>query len=95
VAEQENADSLSSHPRNQSPFDGFLRHQTYGPTGATFGRVAAHHGDDPLFLTVVEHGRRAGPLLLVKRRFQATFLVAMADSVSPFRSGSLVLEDLP
>lgn len=30
------------------------------------GRVAAHHGDDPLFLARVQHLCRTGPLLLIE-----------------------------
>ena len=54
-------------------------HQSHGPAGAAFWRIAAHHGDNPLLLAVFEHVGGAGPLLFVKRRFQTALLVAMAD----------------
>ena len=41
--------------------------------------VAADHGNQPPFLAVVQHLRRAGPLPLVERPFQAAFLIPMAD----------------
>ena len=68
-----------SYSRHQSPLDGFLGHQTHRPTGAAFRRAAAYHGDDPLFLAVVQHLRRSGSLLLIQRPFQAALLITMAD----------------
>src|ERR1039457_455915 len=61
-------------------------HQPHSPAGATFGRIAAHHGDDPLLLAVLQNGRGAGPRLVVKRGFEATVLVTMADLPNGLRS---------
>ena len=58
----------------------------HGPTRAALGRVAAYHSDDPLFLAVIEYGRRAGALLFVERRFQAALPVAMANFANGLRS---------
>jgi hypothetical protein len=86
VVEEQNPNSFPSHPWNQSPFDSFLRHQTHCPAGATFGRVAAYHGDDPLSLTGVEHGHRARALFLVERRLQTAFPVTMTYFANGLRS---------
>jgi len=85
VVEEQNPDGFPSHAWNQSPLHGFLSHQPHGPAGAASRRVAAHHGDDPLFLAVFQHRRRAGALLVVERRFQAALLVAMADLPNSLR----------
>ena len=47
--------------------------------GATFGRVAADHGDDALPLAVLQQRGRTGPLLLIEGPFESPLLVAMAD----------------
>ena len=60
--QQQDANGLSADARNQSPFDGFFGHQSHGPTGPAFWRIAAYHGDDALFLVGVQHLGRAGPL---------------------------------
>jgi hypothetical protein len=73
--EQQNSDGFSSH----SPPRGFLGHQSHGPPGAAFGRVAADHGDDALLLAVLQQGRGFGPLLLIHCAFEGAFLVTMAN----------------
>jgi hypothetical protein len=85
VVEEQNPDRFPSHAWNQAPLYGFLHHQSHGTAGAAFGRVAAHHGDDPLLLAVFQHRRRAGALLAVERGSEAALLVTMAD----FSSGLL------
>jgi lipoprotein signal peptidase len=60
VVEEQDANGLPSHTRNQPSFDGFLRYQPHRPTGAAFGRIAAHHGNNPLLLTVIKHSGGAG-----------------------------------
>ena len=77
--EQQNPDGLPSHSGNQSPFHGFLGHQSHGPPGTTFGRVAANHGDDALPLAVLQQRRRSGPLLLIQRAFETSFETTMPD----------------
>ena len=74
--EQQNPDGFPSHSWNQSPLHGFLGHQSHGPPGTTFWRVAADHGNDALPLAVLQQSGRAGPLLLVERAFESSLLVA-------------------
>src|SRR5215470_14046774 len=78
VAEQENADGLPSHAGNQLAFYGFFGHQAHRPASAAFRRVTANHRNQPLFLIVVQHLRRAGPWLLIEGSFQPTLLITMA-----------------
>jgi hypothetical protein len=85
VVEEQDADGLPSHTRNQAPLDGFLRYQTDRPAGAAFGRVAAHHSDNPLLLTVIQHRGSAGALLLEQRGFQTAPLVTAADGANGLR----------
>src|SRR5215467_4146035 len=85
VAEQEKADGFSSHAGNQLAFDGFFRHQSHGPASAAFRRVTADHGDQPLFLVVVQHFRRSGPLPFIERSFQAALLITMANFADRLR----------
>ena len=79
MAEQENADGFSSHAGNQFAFYGFFGHQANRPASAAFRRAAADHGNQSLFLAVVQHFRRSGPLLLIERPFQAPLLITMAN----------------
>ena len=79
MAEQENADGFSPHAGNQLAFDGFLGHQAHRSAGATLWRVTADHGDQPPFLVVVQHLRRAGPLPLIQYPFQTTILIPVGD----------------
>jgi hypothetical protein len=86
VVEEQNPNRFPSHAWNQSPLHRLLRHQSHGPAGAAFGRVAAHHGDDPLLLAVVQHSRRAGALPVIERGFEASILVTMAEFPNGLRS---------
>ena len=86
MVKEQNPNGFSSHPRDQSPFDSFLDHQTDGPAGAAFGRIAAHHSDDPLFLRIVEYGCCAGALLFEQRRFQTALLVTTRNRTDGLRS---------
>jgi hypothetical protein len=79
VVEEQNPDRFPSHAWDQSAFHRFLGHQSHGPPGSALWRVAARHGDDPLLLAVFQNSRSAWPLLVVKRGFDATRLVTMAD----------------
>jgi len=93
VVKEQNPNGFSSHPRDQSPFDTFLDHQTDGPAGSTFGRIAAHHSDDPLFLGIVEYGGCAGALLFEQRRFQTALLVTTRNRTDGLRSERNDLRD--
>lgn len=79
VAEQQNTDGFSAHAWNQFAFHGFFSHQPDGPAGVPFGRVAANHGDNSLFLAVLQQRRRAGPLLFIESTLEPPFLVAMTN----------------
>src|SRR3954447_13708224 len=50
VGKKQDAYGFSAHAGNHLPFHGFLGHQTHGPAGAAFGRIATHHADNPLLL---------------------------------------------
>lgn len=80
--EQQNSDGLSSHLWNQFSLYRFFGHQPNRPTGAALGRVGAHHGDDPLFLVVVQYFGGAGSLLLMESALQSGLLVAVAESTN-------------
>src|SRR5437773_2379072 len=71
--------TTQGRPVGAPPLHRFLGHQSHGPAGAALWRVTAHHGDDPLLLTVFQNCRSAGPRLVVERGFEATRLVTMAD----------------
>ena len=68
-----------SYARNQFAFDGFFRYQTHGPAGATFWRTAAYHGNQTLFLAIVEHLGGSGALLLIQRPIPTALLITAAD----------------
>jgi hypothetical protein len=74
--EQQNADGFPSYCRHQFTLHRFFGHQSDPPTGAPLWRVAAHHGNDPLFLIGVQYFGRAGPLFLLERTMQAGLLIA-------------------
>jgi hypothetical protein len=79
VVQEQDPNGFSSHAWNQSPLHGFFRHQAHGPSGATFGRIAANHSDNSLLLAVLQQRGRAGPLFLIERAFEAILLVAVTD----------------
>jgi hypothetical protein len=91
VVEQQNPDGLSSHLWNQLSLHRFFGHQPDRPAGAARGRVGAHHGDDPLFLVVVQYFSGAGSLLLIKSTLQSGFLVAVAESTNGLWGERIVL----
>jgi hypothetical protein len=86
VVEQQDADGLSSHSGYQSPLHRFFDYQPNGPAGATLRRVTADHGDNPLFLAIVQHFSRSGPRLLVEGAFEAAFLVTVRHIANCLRS---------
>jgi hypothetical protein len=85
VVEEQHSDRFSSHSPNQSPLHGFLGHQPHGPPGATLRRVAADHGDNALFLAVLQQLGRSGPLLLIQSAFEASLLIAVGNSPNRLR----------
>ena len=52
---------------------------THCPAGAAFGRVAAHHGDNPLLLTVIKYRGGTGSLPFEQRSFQTATLITAAN----------------
>jgi hypothetical protein len=82
VVEEQNSDGFSSDTRDQAPFDRFLCHQTHRPARPALGRIAAYHSDNPLLLSLFEHGRRPRPLLFVERRYQPALPITMAHFAS-------------
>src|SRR6266851_3738875 len=56
---------FSSHAGNQPAFYGFFGHQSNRPASAAFRRATADHGNQTLFLALVQHFRSSRPLLLI------------------------------
>jgi hypothetical protein len=79
VALQQDPDCLSAHLGNQLPFDRLLGDQADGPTGTSFRRFAADHGDDTLLLGAVEDLLCPRSLLGVDGGTQTVAHVAMCD----------------
>ena len=52
---QQNSDCLSAHLGNQFPLDGLFGDQADRPTGPTFRRLTADHGNDALLLGAIEN----------------------------------------
>lgn len=66
VAEKQNSNGLASNSWNKPPFHGLFRNQAYCPAGVSFGRTAADHCDDPLFLAVLQQRGRARSFFLIE-----------------------------
>ena len=79
VALQQDPDCLSSHSADQLAFDRLLDDQADSPASPPFRRLTADHGDDALFLGVVESRLRSRSLFLVEDAVQAVPVVAMGD----------------
>jgi len=79
VALQQDPNCLPAHLGNQLPFDSLFGDQADGPTGTTFRRFAADHGNDTLLLRTVEDLPCPRPLLGVDGGAQAVAHVAMGD----------------
>jgi len=78
--EQQNSDRFPSYRRHhQFTLHRFFCHQADRPTGTPFWRIAAYHGDDPLFLVGVQYFGRTGPLFLIESTILAGLLVAVAE----------------
>jgi hypothetical protein len=79
VAEQENADGFSSYAGHKFAFHGFLGHQAHRTASAAFRRTAADHGNQPLFLIVIQHFRRPGRCLSYSARSKPPFFIPSAN----------------
>src|ERR1700674_3938810 len=79
VALQQDADCLSPYIRDQFAFDGFFGDQTDRPASPPFRRLTANHGDNALFLRVIENLLRPRSLLVIEGAIQAVTVIAMGD----------------
>jgi hypothetical protein len=52
VVQQQNPYGFASHARDESAVHGFRRDEAHCPTGSTFGRITADHGDNALSLRI-------------------------------------------
>src|SRR6266404_415713 len=79
VALQQDPDGLSSHIRDQFAFDRLLDDQADNPASPPFRWLTADHGDNALFLGVVENLLCSRSLFIVEGGVQAVTVVAMGD----------------
>jgi hypothetical protein len=79
VAAQQNPDGFSAHLRDQFPFHRFLGNQPHCPPRLPCGRLAAHHGNNPLFIRAFQQLPGSSPLTLIQSAFQPAIAVAMRD----------------
>ena len=86
MALQHNPDCLPPHAGDQFALDGLFSYQPDRPARPPFGRRAADHGDNALFLGVVEKLRGPRSLLVVKGTCQTVTVVAMGDLTDRFGS---------
>src|SRR5450759_2947121 len=94
VAVQQNADCLSAHLGYQFTFDGLLYNQAHRPSSTPFRRLTANHGNDALFLGIVENLLCSRPLSIVEGGIQAATVVAMSDLPDRLGSQGKCLRDL-
>jgi hypothetical protein len=86
VVEEQNADGLPPHFRDQFTLHRFLGDQSHGPAGTAFGRVAAYHRNNTLPLALLQKRLRSWPLLVIKGAVQARFFLAVSDLPDGLRS---------
>jgi hypothetical protein len=79
VAEQQNPNCLPSHAWNQFPFHGLLGDQAHGPSRLPFRRLAADHGNDPLFLGCVQQLLGTAALTLIQGLLQPSLLITLCN----------------
>src|SRR5664279_2871665 len=79
VALQQNPDCLSAHIGYQLALDGFFGDQADRPTGPTFRRLTADHGNDALLLGAIEDLLGSWSLFSVNGGTQTVTGVAMGD----------------
>ena len=86
MAQQKHPNGFPAYARNQFAFDGLLCHQPDRLAGPAFGRAAAHHCNQTLFLALIEHFRRSGSLFLIQSTLQAALLISLRLStpLGPF-----------
>jgi hypothetical protein len=88
VAQREKPDGFPSNAGNQFAFDGFFSDRTYRPTRAAFQRATAYDCNQTLFLAIVQHFRRSGPLFLLQGPIQTALLITVTD-ISEYLVGSV------
>ena len=79
VAFEQDANRLPAYPRHQLSLHRFFHQQTHRPSCPSFRRLAAHHGDDALFLTRLQQFGVPRPLLLIQHPLQAAVTVSLRD----------------
>src|ERR1039457_2739715 len=94
VALQQNPDCFSPHLGHQLTFDGLFYYQAHRPPRPPFRRLTANHGNDPLFLGIVEDLLGSWPLLVVEGDLQAATVVPMGDLTDRLGSQGKRLCDL-
>src|SRR5258707_129436 len=94
VALQQDPDCLSSHVRDQFAFDRLFDDQADSPASPPFRRFTADHGDDPLFLRIIENLLRSRSGSVVEGAIQAVTVIAMSDLAYRLWSQGECLPDL-
>jgi len=79
VALQQDPDCLASHIGDQFALDGLFDNQADSPASPPLRRLTANHGDNALFLGVVENLLRPWSLFVLEGAIQAVTVVAMGD----------------
>jgi len=52
MVQQQNPYGFASHARDESAVHGFRRDEAHCPSGSTFRRITANHGDNALSLRI-------------------------------------------
>jgi len=91
VALQQDPNCLSSHIRDQLALDGLFGDQADSPASPAFRRLAADHGDNALFLGVVENLLRSRSLFCRRGRDPGRYCCSGGRSSGwPWESGELL-----
>ena len=85
MACEEDSNGFPARTRNQLSLDRLFHDQAHRPACLAFGRVAANHGDDALFLGCVQQWFCARTRPFVEREIQAALLVTVCDAPDRLR----------
>jgi len=85
VALQQNPNGLATHLGNQFAFDGLFRDQADRPARPAHRRVTAHHGDDPLFLGIIQNLAGSRALFVIEGALEPATVIAMGDLADGLR----------
>jgi hypothetical protein len=94
VALEQNPDCLSAYLRHQLALDGLFGDQADRPTGPTFRRRTANHGNDALLLGAIENLLGSRSLFGVNGGTQTVTDVAMGDLADRLSGKGECLRDL-